>query len=51
MSGYVEVIDLKEERALQRHYVGEYGRMIKVDPSTRRAFITLTPTGLFVLNY
>jgi hypothetical protein len=51
VSGYVEITDLQTGRKLARHYVGKYGRILRVDPATRRAFLTLTKDGLFLLNY
>jgi hypothetical protein len=51
VTGYVDVIDLRTDERIARHYVGKYARIIRVDPATRRAFITLASDGLCVLNY
>jgi DNA-binding beta-propeller fold protein YncE len=51
VTGYVDVIDLRTDQRIARHYVGKYGRIIRVDAATRRAFITLARDGLCVLNY
>jgi hypothetical protein len=51
VSGFVDLIDLASGRRLARQYVGKYCRIIRPDPPTRRAFITLTYEGLFVLRY
>lgn len=51
VTGYMEVIDLDTGQRLKKEYVGKYGRILKVDPATRRAFITLTEDGLYILNY
>ncbi len=51
VSGYVRMIDIESGETLQRHYVGKYARMIQLDPSRRRAFLTLMKDGLYVLDY
>ncbi|MEW6078199.1 MAG: hypothetical protein AB1724_10330 [Thermodesulfobacteriota bacterium] len=51
VTGYVEVLDPASGRCLNRYYVGKYCRVMKTDPLKRRAFITLTRDGLYVINY
>lgn len=51
VTGYLDVIDLERGRRLARHYVGDYCRILRVDPATRRAFVTLTAKGLYVVDY
>ena len=51
ITGYLDVIDLDNGQRLARYYVGGYCRNLRVDPSTRRAFVTLTANGLYSVDY
>jgi hypothetical protein len=51
VTGYVEVLDPATGRRLNRYYAGKYCRAMKTDPPSRRAFITLTRDGLYVIDY
>ncbi len=51
VTGYLEVLDLRTGKKAQRHYVGKYPRIIRLDAPRRRAFITLTNSGLYALDY
>jgi hypothetical protein len=51
VTGYLDVTELSTGHRLQHSYVGKYARIIQLDPSRRRAFITLTNDGLYMVNY
>ena len=51
VTGYLEVIDLRDGRTIQRDYVGPYCRRIALDTRRRHAFVTSARAGLFVVKY
>ncbi len=51
VTGHLEAADPVTGRVSLRRYVGKYGRIIKLDTSARRAFLTATKDGLYAANY
>lgn len=51
VTGYLDVIDLERGECVARYYVGDYCRKLAVDPVRRRAFMTLTDRGLYLVDY
>lgn len=51
VSGDLRVLNPETGRVLSSFHVGPYCRRLALDPRRRRAFITLTQTGLFMVDY
>jgi len=51
ISGDLSVLDPETGRVLASFHLGPYCRRLALDPPRRRAFITLTRTGLFMVDY
>lgn len=51
VSGDLRIMNPETGRVLSSFHVGPYCRRLALDPQRRRAFITLTQTGLFMVDY